>query len=104
MTVLLKTPANQPGEKPQSTKEVELPRPRFAARLVNAAPIINLRELTSIKALTAFVSHNQNIREETVRALVSAQFNVPAIEQLNRKDYDDVVRFLVDLRVEMEMG
>lgn len=102
LTVFLKPPANQPGEKPAVTKEVELPRPRFAARLVNASPTINMRELTSIKALTAYVAHNQNVREATVRALLSAQFNVPTIEALNRKDYDAVIRYLVDLRVELE--
>lgn len=80
---------------------VELPRSYFKARLINTTGLMNKREMVSIKALTAYVAHNQNVCEETVRAVLAAQFNVPTIDQLRRDDYEQVVRFLVDVQIEM---
>ncbi|MBV8061103.1 MAG: hypothetical protein JO126_01525 [Alphaproteobacteria bacterium] len=81
--------------------KVELPRTRFKARLVNTKGLMNKRELISVKALTAYVAHNQNVCEETVRAMLAAQFEVDTIDELRRDDYESVVRFLVDVQVEL---
>lgn len=103
ITVTLGQPANDVGMQSAHYKEVELPRPRFAFSVIEEKPVINTRELVSIRSLTAYVAHNQNVREETVRKLVSAQFSIPGIEALHRSDYDAAIRFLVDLRVQLEV-
>jgi hypothetical protein len=61
---------------------------------------LNDNELKSVYALLAYVSHNENIRQETVQAIVEANFGVNHIEKLQHKDYEDVIRFLVDLRID----
>jgi hypothetical protein len=62
---------------------------------------VNWRELTSIKALTAYVAHNQNVNEQTVNAIVEAEFNVDDIARLRRDDYERVIAYLVDLRCDL---
>jgi hypothetical protein len=56
-------------------------------------------ELLSVKALVAYQAHNQKAAEETVAAVVGARFNVEDMAVLARKDYEAVIRFLVDLRL-----
>ena len=62
---------------------------------------LNNRELCSVKAMTAYVAHNQNVRGETVHAFVEAEFNVGEIAQLRREDFDRVIAYLVDLRCDL---
>lgn len=81
--------------------KVELPRSRFKARLIDTTGLMNKRELVSIKALTAYVAYNQKVCEETVRAVLAAQFDVPTIDQLRRDDYERVIRFLVDVQMDL---
>jgi hypothetical protein len=59
---------------------------------------LNRRELTSVRALAAYVAHNQNVREETVRAFVAAEFGVEEIARIRRTDFERVIVFLTDLR------
>ena len=59
---------------------------------------VNRQELTSIRALTAFVAHNQNVREETVRAFLKAEFGVQDIASIRQSDFERAIAFLVDLR------
>jgi hypothetical protein len=61
---------------------------------------LNANELKSVYALLAFIAHNENIQQETVQAIVEASFNVNHIEKLQHKDYEDVIRFLIDLRID----
>jgi hypothetical protein len=61
---------------------------------------LNQQELKSVYALLAYVAHNENIQQETVQAIVEATFGVNHIEKLQHKDYDEVIRFLVDLRID----
>jgi len=61
---------------------------------------INERELTSIYALLAYVSYNQNVRQETVQMIVEAEFGVDHIAKLRRDDYMKAVEFLVDIRMD----
>jgi len=62
---------------------------------------VTRNEITSIKALTAYVAYNKSVPEEVVTAYLHAEFNVPTIDKLRREDYEDVVKFLVDLRKEL---
>jgi len=61
---------------------------------------LNDNEMRSIYALLAYVAHNENMRQETVQAIVEANFNVNHVSKIKQRDYDEVVRFLVDLRVD----
>jgi len=61
---------------------------------------LNESELKSIYALLAYVSHNENIQQETVQAIVEARFNVNHIAKIAHRDYDEAIRFLVDLRID----
>ena len=61
---------------------------------------LNDSELKSVYALLAYVSHNENIQQETVQAIVEARFHVNHITKIQQKDYDEVIRFLVDLRID----
>ena len=62
---------------------------------------LNDRELCSVKAMTAFVAHNQNVQEETVQAFVETEFAVSNINQLQRDDFDRVIAYLVDLQINL---
>lgn len=61
---------------------------------------INDRELTSIYALLAYVSYNQNVRQETVQMIVEAEFGVDHVAKLRRDDYMRAIEFLVDMKME----
>ncbi len=66
-----------------------------------SADTMSDRELTSIKALLAFMAHDHNISEESVREAVTSHFGVDDVKNLPRQKYDDVIRFLVDIQVDM---
>ncbi len=65
---------------------------------------INTRELHSIYALLAYVSYNQNVRQETVQMIVEAQFGVDNVAKIRRADYMNAVEFLVDLKMDEVMN
>lgn len=58
-------------------------------------------ESKSVQALMAYVAHTQSADEATVRAIVEAQFNVESVTHLQRRDYDAVIRFLVDVQLDL---
>jgi hypothetical protein len=60
---------------------------------------LNDLELTSIRSLIAYVAHEQGASGATVAAMVDARFGADGMNQLHRKDYNEVVRFLVDLNI-----
>ena len=65
--------------------------------------LVNAIELQAIRNLFAWVAVEQNAAEETVESITTAHFGADDVEDLARKDYDEVIRFLVDLRVD-ELG
>jgi len=65
---------------------------------------INDKELTSIYALLAYVSYNQNCRQDTVQMIVEAQFNVDHVAKIRRQDYLNAIEFLVDMKMEEIMN
>jgi len=62
---------------------------------------LNKLELTSIYALLAYAAFERRASEQTVREIVAANFGVSDVSQLTSRSYDDVVRFLVDLQIDM---
>jgi hypothetical protein len=62
---------------------------------------LNRHELTSVYALLAYVAYQQSVEETVVREIVATHFNVPDVTQLPQKSYDEVVRFLVDMKAEL---
>lgn len=62
---------------------------------------MNNREMTSIRALLAYMAHDNRISEDSVRKAVTNRFGVDQVEKLPRNKYDDVIRFLVDIQIDM---
>ena len=62
--------------------------------------LINAIELQAIRNLFAWVAEEQDTSEETVESITAAHFGADDVEDLARKDYDEVIRFLVDLHID----
>jgi hypothetical protein len=62
--------------------------------------LLHERELHSIQALFAWVANEQGAAPETVRSMTEVRFGVNDVTKLQQKDYDEVIRFLVDLRID----
>jgi hypothetical protein len=63
----------------------------------------NPRELQAIYNLFAWVAFEQDAPTETVQDITAKRFGVGDVGALDRKDYDEVIRFLVGLRID-DMG
>lgn len=72
----------------------------FSALRAREHALLNANELKTIYALLAYVSYNQHVRQDVVRHAVEKKFKVSDVNYLEQKDYDEVVRFLVDLRLD----
>lgn len=57
-------------------------------------------ELRSIYALFAWIANEQGTAEETVQSMTEARFHVKDVTSLKQKEYDEVIKFLVDLRID----
>lgn len=62
--------------------------------------MLNQNELKTIYALLAYVAYNQHVKQDVVRHAVEKKFGVSDVDYLQQKDYEEVVRFLVDLRLD----
>ena len=62
---------------------------------------LNHLELTSIEALLAYTAHNRNVSEDVVREAVISRFGVDDVKKLPAHAFDAVIRFLVDIQVEL---
>jgi hypothetical protein len=60
---------------------------------------LNPNEMRSVASMIAYVSHTQDTAKETVLAIIKTAFGVEDIRSLDQNDYDEVIQFLVDLRV-----
>lgn len=85
---------------PKSARQLSASRHTTSRARGRDLSTLNENELKSVYALLAFVAHNENARQETVQAIVEANFNVNHVSRLQQKDYEDVIRFLVDLRID----
>ncbi|MDP9128504.1 MAG: hypothetical protein M3N08_09635 [Pseudomonadota bacterium] len=61
---------------------------------------LNQYERLSIRALVAWAANEQRAAPETVEAMTEVHFGINHITQLPRRDYDEVVKFLIDLRID----
>jgi hypothetical protein len=95
-------PTTKIDVRPSGENVIEFQQRRFAptnkAQSLVMMGSLNCNELTSIKALTSYVAHNNNVPEDVVRAFLQAEFQVTDITNLRRDDYEQAVKFLVDLR------
>lgn len=58
---------------------------------------LNANEATSVRALVAYVAFNHDISEQAVCAMVEEHFHVEQIRMLPRSEWEEVIRYLVDL-------
>ncbi|MDD3288775.1 MAG: hypothetical protein PHX43_07230 [Alphaproteobacteria bacterium] len=61
---------------------------------------LNENEMKSVYALLAYVAYNHNIKQDVVQHIVETKFGVASVDKLKQKDYEEVIRFLVDLRLD----
>ena len=61
---------------------------------------LNQRELCSIASLIAYAAYTQGVSEETIIAVLSAQFNVNEVQAIPRHLYNQAIFFLVDLEMD----
>jgi hypothetical protein len=66
--------------------------------------LINEYELQSVRALIMWAAEENKISEDTVREIIKTKFDADEITKLRRRDYDDAIRFLVDLQLEMVLN
>jgi hypothetical protein len=76
-----------------------LPAPNHYDPFADDYSLVVAHEANAIMTLVALVSSEQNMNEEVICALIAQRFRVPAIEQLQRRQYDEVVRYLIDLDI-----
>lgn len=67
----------------------------------NQTDTLNAMELTSINALVAYAAYEKKVSEAVVRHVFSCRFGVDEIEKLPRKAYEDAIRFLIDVQLDM---
>jgi len=60
----------------------------------------NTYELQVVESLFAWVAEQQDAAPETVRSVTEASFGAHDVGAIPRKSYDEVVRFLLDLRLD----
>ena len=58
---------------------------------------LNQNEAMSVRALVAYVAFTHDISEQVVCSIVEKHFCVEEIRKISRKDYDDAIKYLVDL-------
>ena len=83
-----------------SENVIEFPNPQLAEK-ISGMRYVNRNELTSISALTSYVAHNKNVPEAVVKAYLQAEFKIEDETKLRRDDYERVIKFLVDLQVDL---
>ncbi len=68
------------------------------------AAALSARELASINALLAYTAQDRKIQEDIVRQAVTSRFGVDDITKIPSNVFEEAVRFLVDLQVDMIMN
>jgi hypothetical protein len=62
--------------------------------------LMNEYEMTSINALLVWAANEHHAPTETIKAVTEVRFGVPDVSKLPRKDYEEVIKFLIDLRLD----
>jgi hypothetical protein len=89
-----------PTKKQSARTDVEAAPPVTARVRSLALQSMNERELGAIYSLFEWVAAEQDTAPETVRGITEARFETADVAGLPRKDYDEVIRFLMDLRID----
>jgi hypothetical protein len=72
--------------------------PRVLTRLASPGlEPLNVQEMRAISNLFAWAAAEQSIPEASLERMTAARFGVDDAGSLGRKDYDEVIRFLVSL-------
>jgi hypothetical protein len=67
---------------------------------IQSPDVVNGYELQAIENLSAWVAEEQELAPEAVRSITEASFGVRDVGAIPRNIYDDVIRFLIDLRID----
>lgn len=65
-----------------------------------ALQTMNERELGAIFSLFGWVAAEQDTAPETVREMTETHFETDDVAGMPSKNYDEVIRFLMDLRID----
>jgi len=83
------------------TKETRQNDDTVKSMETNTAEQLNNLELTSIKALLAYTAYDRRVSEAIVQDVFKTRFGISCLEQLPRDCYDDAIRFLIDVQIQM---
>ena len=75
----------------------------FAERTQIEAPLAK-QELISIAALVAYTAHTQKVSDEVVLAMLASHFGVNDVCDIQRRHYNDAIRYLVDLNPQEQIN
>jgi DNA-binding XRE family transcriptional regulator len=79
---------------------METNRPVAARARSPGLELLNVYELQVIENLFTWVSAEQEVAPEAVRSLTEASFATHDVAAIHREDYEKVIQFLVDLRLD----
>jgi len=65
---------------------------------------LNKLESLAIRSLIAFVAHEHQVSEDMVQALIEVRFGLNDFRNMPAVDYDNAVRYLVDLEPRMAVN
>jgi hypothetical protein len=60
---------------------------------------LNVVETKAINALIAYIAYTQNVAERTVSSIVCSEFSATDIARIPSEQYDQIVAFLIDLKM-----
>jgi hypothetical protein len=63
---------------------------------------LNENELKSVLALIAYTACEQRVSQDVVSSVVETRFGAESVSDIHSHDYEEVVRFLVDMNVDQE--
>jgi len=58
---------------------------------------LNRGETCSVQALVAYAAHRRGVAQTEIEGVLEDRFGGHAVTELQQRDYDAVIRFLVDL-------
>jgi len=83
------------------TKETKQDGETMKSFGMNTAETLNSLELTSIKALLAYTAYDRRVSEAIVQDIFKTRFGIDGLDKLPRDCYDDAIRFLIDVQIQM---
>jgi hypothetical protein len=56
-------------------------------------------EMITVSAMIHWMANERKVSSELVQAILETQFGVNNIQKLKRKHFDDIIKFLIDIRI-----